>query len=173
MGIYVILGVIIIIILYIFITYNILVKSNNLVKEAFSTMDVYLKKRWDLIPNLVEIVKAYAEHEKETFIRVTELRNNGYENMTINKKISINEQLAKEISHIRVISQNYPKLKANENYLQLSETLTKIEDEIVNSRKYYNATVRILNNKIEMFPSNLIAKLFGFETISMFEVDKD
>ena len=126
-------------------------------------MDIYLKKRWDLIPNLVEVVKGYAKHEKDTFSEITELRTRSYDNMSIDKKIDINEQLTNSLSRIMAISENYPELKASENFSQLSKELTKIEDEIANSRKYYNGTVRMLNNKVQMFPSNLIASIFGFK----------
>lgn len=166
-----IIGIIAVIFLYIFITYNSLVKSNNYVQEAFSTMDVYLKKRWDLIPNLVEVVKGYAKHEKEIIEKITVLRTNSYENMSTNKKININEQLTQDLSKIMVITENYPDLKANQNFIELNRNLVKIEDEIANSRKYYNGSVRIFNNKIQMFPSNIIAKIFGFHLANMFEAD--
>ena len=165
--------IIISVLVYIFIQYNSLVKSNNLVKEAFSTMDVYLKKRWDLVPNLVEIVKGYAKHEKETFSEITKLRTNSYETMTTHKKIDMNEHLTQEISKIMAISENYPELKASDNFSQLSKELTKIEDDIANSRKYYNGTVRILNNQIQMFPSNIVAKIFGFKQANMFEAKSE
>ena len=168
-----VIGIIIIalILVYIFIQYNSLVKSNNLVKEAFSTMDVYLKKRWELVPNLVETVKGYAKYEKETFSEITKLRTNSYDTMTTNNKINMNEQLTQEISKIMAISENYPELKASDNFSQLSKNLTKIEDDIANSRKYYNGTVRIYNNKIQMFPSSIIAKIFGFKESKMFEAN--
>lgn len=168
-----IIGIITVIFLYIFITYNSLVKSNNYVQEAFSTMDVYLKKRWDLIPNLVEVVKGYAKYEKETIEKITSLRTNNYENMSIDKKIDINEQLTQDISQIMVIAENYPDLKSSQNFIELSRELTKVEDEIANSRKYYNGTVRILNDKIQMFPSNIVAKIFGFHSVNMFEANVD
>lgn len=158
-----------IIVLYTIIQYNSLVKTNNLVKEAFSTMDVYLKKRWDLIPNLVEVVKGYANYEKDTLNEITTLRTNIYDNMSINKKIDINEQITQNISKIMAISENYPELRASENFLKLSKELTEIEDEIANSRKYYNGTVRMLNNKIQMFPSNIVANIFKFKQEKMFE----
>ena len=173
MTLYIIIGLVVIILLYVLITYNGLVKSNNLVKEAFSTMDVYLKKRWDLIPNLVEVVKGYAKHEKETIENITSLRTNAYESMSIDKKININEQLTQGLSRIMAISENYPDLKASQNFIELSRDLTKIEDEIANSRKYYNGTVRIFNNKIQMFPSNIIANMFGFHSANMFEANAD
>ena len=170
-----VIGIIIIalILVYIFIQYNSLVKLNNLVKEAFSTMDVYLKKRWELVPNLVDTVKGYAKYEKETFSEITKLRTNSYDTMTTNNKINMNEQLTQEISKIMAISENYPELKASDNFSQLSKNLTKIEDDIANSRKYYNGTVRILNNQIQMFPSNIVAKIFGFKQANMFEAKSE
>lgn len=173
MTLYIIIGLIIILLLYVLVTYNGLIKSNNLVKEAFSTMDVYLKKRWDLIPNLVEVVKGYAKHEKEIIEKITALRTNTYETMSMDKKINVNEQLTQVLSTILAISENYPDLKASQNFIELSHDLTKIEDEIANSRKYYNGTVRIFNNKIQMFPSNIVANLFGFHTTNMFEANAD
>lgn len=173
MAVYIGIGIAVVLLAYVFITYNGLVKSRNLVKEAFSTMDVYLKKRWDLVPNLVEVVKSYANYEENTLSKVTELRAGSYDGMSVNKKIDINEQLTKGISQIMAISENYPELKASENFLELSRNLTKIEDEIANSRKYYNGTVRIFNNKIQMFPSNIVANLFKFHIANMFEADKD
>lgn len=162
-----------IIVLYTIIQYNSLVKTNNLVKEAFSTMDVYLKKRWDLIPNLVEVVKGYANYEKDTLNEITTLRTNIYDNMSINKKIDINEQITQNISKIMAISENYPELRASENFLKLSKELTEIEDEIANSKKYYNGTVRMLNNKIQMFPSNIVANIFKFKQEKMFEANTE
>ncbi len=173
MILYIIIGLIILLLLYVIVTYNGLIKYNNFVKEAFSTMDVYLKKRWDLIPNLVEVVKGYARYEKETIEEVTSLRANAYESMKIDKKINVNEQLTQGLSKIMAISENYPDLKSSQNFIELSHNLTKIEDEIANSRKYYNGTVRIFNNKIQMFPSNIIANLFGFHSANMFEANAE
>ena len=173
MTIYVIFGIVVLLVIYIFVTYNNLIKKRNIVKEAFSTMDIYLKKRWELVPNLVEIVKGYAKYEQETLNEITSLRVNSYDNMNINKKLDINEKLTEGISKIMAISENYPELKASENFLQLSRDLTKIEDEIANSRKYYNGAVRILNNKIQMFPSNIVASIFGFKLANMFEANTE
>ena len=173
MYIYILIGIVALIILYALVQYNNFVKLNNSVKESFSTMDIYLKKRWDLIPNLVEVVKGYAKHEKDTFSEITELRTRSYDNMSLDKKIDINEQLTNSLSRIMAISENYSELKASENFNQLSKELTKIEDEIANSRKYYNGTVRMLNNKVQMFPSNLIASIFGFKEYKMFEINEN
>lgn len=169
MLIYIILLIIISIIIYAFALYNNFVKLNNKVKEAFSTMDVYLKKRWDLIPNIVETVKGYAKHEKDTIEEVVELRNSTYDKMSDDEKIKTNEQLSSGISKIMVLAEAYPDLKANENFKNLSKELSKVEDDIANSRKYYNGVVRIYNNKVEMFPSNIFARLFGYKSKSMFE----
>ena len=169
MWLWIILAVIILIIIYVFILYNNFISLDNKVKEAFSTMDVYLKKRWDLIPNLVETVKGYAKYEEETLTRVTKLRNNVYNEMTNDEKIINNEELSSDVSKIMALKEAYPELKANENFIDLSNKLTKIEDDIANARKYYNGTVRIYNNKVQMFPNNIFAKIFNYKTKRMFE----
>ena len=169
MWLWIILAVIILIIIYAFILYNNFISLDNKVKEAFSTMDVYLKKRWDLIPNLVETVKGYAKYEEETLTRVTKLRNTVYNEMTNDEKIINNEELSSDVSKIMALKEAYPELKANENFIDLSNKLTKIEDDIANARKYYNGTIRIYNNKVQMFPNNIFAKLFGYKTKRMFE----
>lgn len=170
---YIIIAIIVLIVVYALTLYNSFVKLNNKVKEAFSTMDVYLKKRWDLIPNIVEIVKGYAEHEKNTLKEVVELRNSAYDKMSDDEKIKTNEKLSSGISEIMALAEAYPDLKANENFKDLSNQLTKVEDEIANSRKYYNGVVRIYNNKVEMFPSNVFAGLFGYKSKAMFEVSSN
>lgn len=169
MWLWIILAVIILIIIYAFILYNNFISLDNKVKEAFSTMDVYLKKRWDLIPNLVETVKGYTKYEEETLTRLTKLRNNVYNEMTNDEKIINNEELSSDVSKIMALKEAYPELKANENFIDLSNKLTKIEDDIANARKYYNGTVRIYNNKVQMFPNNIFAKIFNYKTKRMFE----
>mgnify|MGYP002771991440 CR=1 FL=1 len=173
MILYVVIAIIAVLVIYLIVQYNAFVKANNIVKEAFSTMDVYLKKRWDLIPNLVEVVKGYAKHEKETFNQITSLRTNSYDSIPMDKKINVNEQLEHGITKIMAIAENYPELKANENFAKLSADLTKIEDEIANSRKYYNGAVRELNNEIQMFPGNIVAGVFGFKQANMFEANAE
>lgn len=172
MYIYIIIGVIILLLIYVFATYNNLIKLENNVKESFATMDVFLKKRWDLIPNLLETVKGYAKHEKETLKEITNLRKNSYDDMSIDRKISSNEKLGQSIGKLIALAEDYPELKSNENYLNMSNELTKLEDDIANSRKYYNAVVRNFNNKVQLIPSNIIAKIFGFKTVKMFEVSE-
>lgn len=167
----IIIGVIVLIIVIWFIaSYNSFVKLRNNVREGFSTMDVYLKKRWDLIPNLVETVKGYAAHEKETLEGVTALRNSAYDKMSPADKIAANQELTGALSRLLMLSENYPDLKANQNFMDLSGQLKKIEEDIANSRKYYNAVVKTLNNKVQMFPSNIIAGMFKFTEEKMFEV---
>ena len=170
---YIIIAIIVLIVVYALALYNSFVKLNNKVKEAFSTMDVYLKKRWDLIPNIVENVKGYAKHEKDTLKEVVELRNSAYDKMSDEEKIKTNEKLSSGISEIMALAEAYPDLKANENFKDLSNQLTKVEDEIANSRKYYNGVVRMYNNKVEMFPSNVFAGLFGYKSKAMFEVSSN
>lgn len=159
--------------IYIGVTYNSLVKARNIVKEAFSTMDVYLKQRWDLVPNLVEVVKGYAKHEKETFSQITSLRTGSYAELSAKNKININEQLSQGISKLMAIAENYPELKASQNFVDLNQTLAKLEEDIANSRKYYNGAVRNMNNKVQLFPSNLVASMFGFKEWDMFEMDAE
>ncbi len=172
MIVYIVGIILILLIVYVFATYNSLVGLNNKVKEAFSTMDVYLKKRWDLIPNIVETVKGYAKHEKDAFEEITKMRSGAYESLTDEEKIKTNEELTKGIGKLIALVEDYPDLKASKNFQKLSEDLTQIEDEIANSRKYYNAVVRLFNNKVEMFPSNLIASMFGYKTKPMFEANE-
>lgn len=174
MTIAIIIGaVVLLILIFIFATYNGLVGSKNLVQEAFSTMDVYLKKRWDLIPNLVESVKGYATHEKETLESVVNLRNKSYDNMSDDEKIETNNELKKGLSKLLMLAENYPDLKANQNFIQLNSELSNVESDIANARKYYNAVVREYNNKIEMFPSNIVAGMFNFKVKSMFGIEEN
>ena len=173
MWLYIIIAIVVILLLLVFSTYNSLVKLNNRVEEAFSTMDVYLKKRWDLIPNIVETVKGYVKHEQETLEEVINLRNNSYDKMNADYKIAVNNKMSQEISKLMAIVESYPDLKASENFKDLSNQLTKVEEDIANARKYYNGTVRNFNDKVQMFPSNIIAKILGYKTKNMFEVSEN
>ncbi len=173
MWLYIIIAVVVVLLLLVFTTYNSFVKLNNKVEEAFSTMDVYLKKRWDLIPNIVETVKGYAKHEKSTLEEVINLRNSSYDKMNQNDKVEVNNKLSQGISKLMAIAEAYPELKANENFKDLSNQLTKVEDDIANARKYYNGTVRIFNDKVQMFPSNIIAGIFGYKAKKMFEANEN
>ena len=171
MWLYIIIAVVVVLLLLVLSTYNSFVKLNNKVEEAFSTMDVYLKKRWDLIPNIVETVKGYAKHEKETLEEVINLRNASYDKMNTNDKVELNNKLSSGMGKLMAIAEAYPDLKANENFKDLSNQLTKVEDDIANARKYYNGTVRMFNDKVQMFPSNILAGIFGYSEKKMFEAN--
>lgn len=165
--------IIVVILLFVFVTYNNFVKLNNKVEESFSTMDVYLKKRWDLIPNIVEVVKGYAKHEKSTLEEVINLRNSSYDKMSTNEKVDLNNKLSDVMGRLIAVAEAYPDLKANSNFMNLSNELSKVEEDIANARKYYNATVRNFNDKVEMVPSNIVAKIFGYKEKNMFEANEE
>jgi len=153
--------------------YNGFIKLRNGVEEAFSTMDVYLKKRYDLIPNLVETVKGYATHEAGTFEKVVQARNFAQSATTIEDKIAGENMLTGTLKSLFAIAEAYPDLKANTNFLDLQMQLQKLEEDIANARKYYNAVVREFNTMVESFPSNLIAGFFKFIRKPMFEVNEE
>ena len=171
MWIYIIIAIIVLIVIYALALYNSFVKLNNKVKEAFSTMDVYLKKRWDLIPNIVETVKGYAKHEKDTLKEVVELRNSTYDKMSDEEKIKTNEQLSSGINKIMALAEAYPDLKANQNFISLQQELANTENKISYSRQFYNDIVTTYNTKIQVFPSNIVAGMFNFTQETLFEVD--
>ena len=169
---YIVIGVLVVLAVLVLFTYNSLVQLRNKVKEAFSTMDVYLKKRYDLIPSLVEIVKGYAKHETDTLQEVTQMRVNAQKgdlDTAIDSEIKIGDAL----KSIFLVVEKYPDLKANTNFLDLQERLSKMEEEIAFSRRYYNGSVREFNDKCQMFPFNLIAGMFGFKALPMYRVDSD
>lgn len=151
--------------------YNTFIKLKNNCDEAFATMDVYLKKRFDLIPNLVETVKGYASHEKETLEKVIAARNNLQNAVTPEEKLAGENALQGTLKTLFAVAEAYPDLKANTNFLDLQNQLKAVEADIANSRKYYNAVVKQFNTKCEMFPSNIVASIFHFEKKPMFEVD--
>lgn len=168
---YGLIGAIALIAIFLIVSYNRFIKLRNIVKEAFSTMDVVLKKRFDLIPNLVETVKGYSLHEKETLEGVIKARNQVFSATTDEEKLASESLLSQSLKNLFALSESYPDLKANENFLSLQETLENIETEIASSRKYYNGAVRIYNTALEVFPSNLIAKLFSFKKGPLFELE--
>ena len=151
--------------------YNNFVKMKNKIEEAFATMDVYLKKRWDLVPNLVNTVKGYAEHEKSTFDAITKLRSKSYDSMSANEKVETNQALGGMLGTLIATAEAYPELKANQNFLELQKNLNELENDIADSRKYYHGCVRQMNTAVESFPSNIIAGMFHFEKYRMYEVD--
>lgn len=157
---------------YFIITYNGFINLRNSVEEAFSTMDVYLKKRYDLIPNIVETVKGYATHEKETFENVVKARNIAVSADSMEDAIAAQGELSKTLANLFALAENYPDLKANTNFLDLQNQLSNIETEIAQSRKYYNGVVKMFNIKLESFPSNIIASMFRFTRKPLYEVDQ-
>jgi LemA protein len=158
-------------ILWFIAAYNGFIKLRNSVEEAFATMDVYMKKRYDLIPNLVETVKGYASHEKETLENVTKARNIAAGAETLEQRAAGENMLTGTLKSLFAVAENYPNLKANENFMDLQKQLQKVEEDIANSRKYYNAVVKEFNTMIQVFPNNIIAGLFRFEKKPMFEVE--
>jgi LemA protein len=162
-------AVVAVLLIFVVVAYNALVGARNRIKEAFATMDVYLKMRWDLIPNLVETVKGYAAHEKSTLEEITELRNSAYDGMPMEEKLATNEKIGGALGRLFALAENYPDLKANQNFMELQRQVTKVEEDIANSRKYYNAVVRNMNDKVQMFPSNIIAGIFSFNEGIFFE----
>lgn len=167
---YILLGLVILIALYAVSGYNSLVSLRNQVEEAFSTMDVYLTKRYDLIPNLVETVKGYAKHEKETLEAVISARNKAVNATTMEGKIEAENSMSGVIGRLFALAEAYPDLKANTNFLDLQTQLKSIEDDIANARKYFNGVTRQYNTKIEVFPMNLLAGIFGFTKKPLFVV---
>ena len=164
-----ILIIIAIILITILVLYNNLVKARNLVKQAESGIDVYLNQRFDLIPNLVECVKAYSKHEKEIFTEIANLRSSY---MKQPKDIKNAENLNNKMNQLIAVAEKYPELKASEQYLNLQKTLTKLESQLQAARRIYNAEVTNYNNKISVIPSNLVASLFGFKEAKLFEIEE-
>ena len=154
-------------------SYNRLVRLSNRVDEGFSTMDVYLKKRFDLIPNLVETVKGYAKHEKDTLNEVIEARNKFKAATTPEEEMAASGELNKVLGRIMMLTEAYPELKANENFLSLQADLKDVEEKISYARQFYNDTVLGYMNKVEMFPSNIIANMFGFKPMKYFEAGEE
>ena len=174
---YIILVVVAIVIVWLIATYNGLIKSKNRVDEAFSDIDVQLKRRYDLIPNLIETVKGYTKHESETLQKVTEARTvamnvHNNKDATMAQKAETENMLSNTLKSIFALSENYPDLKANQNYLQLQDELSDTENKIQASRRFYNGNVRDFNTKIQVFPTNLVAGMLKFKDFEFFEADK-
>ncbi|MEJ5329046.1 MAG: LemA family protein [Desulfobaccales bacterium] len=151
--------------------YNRLVKNRNLVREAWSGIDVQLKRRADLIPNLVETVKGYMQHERGVLEKVTELRTRSLQAGTVADKAQAEGLLTSALRTLFAVAENYPDLKASANFQDLQKTLADIEEQLQLARRYYNGAARNLNILIESFPSNLVARAFGFETAEYFEIE--
>jgi LemA protein len=170
---WIILGVVAVVVFFIIMTYNGLVRVRNQVKNAWAQIDVQLKRRHDLIPNLVETVKGYAQHERQTLDSVTQARNLAQQAVGkgVGAQSKAEGELSGALSRLLMVVENYPDLKANQNFLALQEELTSTENKISFSRQFYNDSVYGLNNKIQMFPSNLVAGMTGFKEGEFFEVE--
>jgi len=169
----IILGVVLLIAIFLISLYNSLATQKVVVDEASADIETFLKQRYDMIPNLVEIVKGYAKHEKETFEEVTKLRNMAMSATSLEEKMKFEDQLSKGISKIIAVAESYPELKANENFMQLQSNLKELEDNIQKSRRFYNGTVRDFNARLVVFPNNLVAGLFGFKALPFFEASEE
>lgn len=165
------IGVIVLLIIWLIGIYNGLVRLRNQVKNAWSQIDVQLKRRYDLIPNLIETVKGYMKHEAETFEKITMYRAQAMNAETVGEKSKAEGMLTGALGQLRVAVENYPDLKANQNFLALQEELTSTENKISFSRQNYNDQVLFYNNKIQMFPSNIVAGMFGFKLEEFFELE--
>ncbi len=153
--------------------YNGLVTMRLRVKNAWSQIDVQLQRRFDLIPNLVESVKGYMEHESSVLTKVTDLRSSWADANTVDEKAKLDNELSDTLKTIMAVAENYPDLKANQNFLSLQEELQNTENKISYSRQFYNDTVTRYNTKLQVFPSNVIASLFRFKEEALFEVDNE
>ena len=172
MWIIILVAVVVAIAMYVISTYNGLVVSRKKVRDQFSQIDVQLKRRFDLIPNLVETVKGYAKHESETLEKVIQARNNYASAKTDAEKVAAANEMSRGVMNIMALAESYPDLKANTNFIDLQNQLKEVEDKISYARQFYNDTVLMFNNKIEMFPSNLVASIFGFKMETFFEADE-
>ncbi|OGD66733.1 hypothetical protein A2442_01230 [Candidatus Campbellbacteria bacterium RIFOXYC2_FULL_35_25] len=172
MSLYIILGILVAIVLWLIGSYNGFVTLINRTQEAWADIDVQLKRRYDLIPNLVETVKGYAAHEKGTFEKITEARSNAMNAQGIEEKAKSENMLSGALKSLFAVSENYPDLKANQNFLELQKELSDTENKIQAARRFYNGNVRDLNIKIESFPSNFIAKMFNFLKREFFELEE-
>lgn len=170
---YAVIGLVIVAAFYGVGIYNRLVKLKTHVAEAWSGIDVQLKKRYNLIPNLVETVKGYAKHEKETFENVTKARSQAQNATTVEGQQAAENQLNKSLLNLFAVAEQYPELKANANFLSLQAELSAVESDIEKSRRYYNGTTRDYNILIDSFPSNIIAGMTNFSKSPFFEIDTD
>jgi LemA protein len=171
---WIVIAVIAVILVVIVLIYNGLIVKKNRVANVFSTIDVMLKKRYDLVPQLVETVKGYVQHERGLLERITELRSKAAAGrMSDNDAVVLNNELAKLLSRLFVVVENYPQLKANENFMHLQRTLTELEEQLSAARRAFNAAVNDYKNAVEMFPTNIAASMMGYRRKDYFEIAED
>jgi LemA protein len=171
-GLYVLLAVVVLLILFVVAIYNKLVGKRNRVKESWAQIDVQLKRRYDLIPNLVETVRGYASHEKETFDRVTMARTAAINASGVQEQARAENLLTGALKSLFAVAEAYPQLKANENFMQLQEELTSTENKIGFARQHYNDVVRDFNTAVQQVPANVVAGTFGFKEEAYFEIEE-
>ena len=165
------IAIIVLLIIWIIGVYNGLVSSRQKVDNAWSQIDVTLQRRFDLIPNFVETVKGYMNHESETFEKITALRTSWANSSSVEEKANLNNELSGALKTIMAVSENYPDLKSNTNFSELSEELRNTENKIAFSRQFYNDSVTRYNTKLELFPSNIVANMFNFKPKSLFAAE--
>lgn len=170
---WIILGVVVLVAFFAVGVYNGLIQLKNKVDEAWADIETQLKRRYDLIPNIVETVKGYAGHEKSTLENVTKARNMAMSAGTMADKAQAENALTGTLKSLFALAENYPDLKANQNFMDLQQTLKDIEEHLQLSRRYYNATVRDFNTKVELFPNNIFAGIFNFKRRDFFQVDSE
>ena len=173
MPILILVGILVLIALWVMSLYNSLVRLRNRRQNAFADIDVQLRQRHDLVPQLVDTVKGYAGHEKDLLIKITAARSAAMGATTIDGKIAAEQQLTTALQGLKVQVEAYPDLKANQNFLQLQEELSDIENKLAAARRFFNGATTEYNNSVESFPSNLIAKNFGFKREIMFDLGTD
>jgi LemA protein len=169
----VVLAIIALIVIFLIAFYNKLVRLRNNRENAFADIDVQLKQRYDLIPQLVETVKGYVKHERETLERVVALRNQAVAATTIDDKIVAENKLSGALAGLKVTLEAYPDLKANQNFLHLQEEMSDIENKLAAVRRFFNSATKELNNAVQTFPSNIIAGMFGFQKAQMFDLGSE
>lgn len=165
-----VLGVIALVIVFVIVVYNRMINARNKVEQAFANIDVFLKKRYDLIPNLVNTVKGYVKHENDTFSQITTLRGEAVNTNNMNHVIEANNKISGSLRNMLALTENYPTLKADKHFLSLQNSLNDIEKHISETRIIYNDQANIYNTKLETFPNNLIAAMFKFEKSSLFVI---
>lgn len=169
---YIVLGVLLILIIYVISAYNRLISYRNRVKDCWSQIDIQLKRRFDLIPNLVNTVKSYTQYESETLIKVTEARSKFMKAESPQEAMSANSELSRELSKLAVVVERYPSLKASENYTNLQNQLVETENKISFARQFYSDTVMNYNNAVQSFPSNIVSVMFNFKEAAFFEASE-
>jgi len=169
----IVLIIIVLLIIALIVIYNGLVQSRNKVKNAWSQIDIQLQRRFDLIPNLVESIKGYMEHEESTLSKIAELRGAWSGATTISEKAKLDVELSSSIKNIMAVAESYPDLKSSANFIQLQEELSNTENKISHARQAYNEITTAYNTKLETIPSNIIGKLFNFEKEDLFTVESD